>query len=74
MERRLESVEFRPSLCRKDVARRYNRDLATIDRWHQDGTLPDPIYMRGPMWSEAALRAAERRVKKLKRARGQSGH
>lgn len=66
-------MEFRPTLTRKDLARRYGRELDTIDRWHRDGTLPDPIYMKGPMWSEAALCAAEKRIKKLSRAKGQHG-
>ena len=49
----------RPVLTRKDLARRYGRDLRTIDRWKADGTLPEPVWFHGPLWIPAQIFTAE---------------
>jgi hypothetical protein len=57
----------RPVLTRKDLARRYNRDLRTIDRWKADGTLPKAIFFHGPLWVPMDIAEAEN-AGKLSRA------
>lgn len=49
----------RPCLTRKDLARRYNKTVRTIDRYKADGTLPRPRYFHGPLWTPAQVTAAE---------------
>lgn len=59
-------IANRPCLQRKDLARRYGRDVRTIDRWHADGTLPRAKHFHGPLWTPAEIEAAENSLK-LKR-------
>jgi hypothetical protein len=64
----VEVVCARPLLCRKDLARRYGRDLDTIDRWHAKGKLPKAIYLPGcrfPYWRPVDIHTYEKRNRKL---------
>ena len=49
-----------PVLTRKDLARRFGRDVRTIDRWKADGTLPNPVWFHGPLWTPSSIIDAER--------------
>jgi hypothetical protein len=67
----VEIIASKPLLFRKDLARRYSRSLRTIDRWHHEGVLPSPIYLRGcalPMWRPTDIDRAERHLPKLRRS------
>jgi len=55
----VEILASRPVLTRKDLARRYGRDLRTIDRWKLDGTLPAPVWFHGPLWGPRDIAQAE---------------
>jgi hypothetical protein len=49
----VEMLAGRPLLNRKDLARRYGKDLDTIDRWHRARILPQGVYLPGcryPFW------------------------
>lgn len=61
----------RPLLTRKDLARRFNRCLRTIDQWHADGILPKPVYLRGcafPFWRPNEVLAMEKKLPSVRRA------
>ena len=55
----VELIAARPLLTRKDIAARYGVSLRTVDRWHREGKLPAPTWMRGPMWKPADLEQLE---------------
>ena len=66
-----EIISAKPILTRKDLAQRYNRSLWTIDRWHRDGVLPEPRYLRGcpfPFWRPMDIERAEKKQADLKRS------
>lgn len=66
----LEVIAAKPLLQRKDLARRYGKDVRTIDRYHQTGILPAPVYLRGssiPLWRPCDILAAEKTRKELQR-------
>lgn len=66
----VEIIAAKPTLSRKDLARRYGKDDGTIDRWHADGTLPAARYLRGcpfPFWTPAEIEANEHHNPKLVR-------
>jgi transposase len=56
----LEIIATRPILDRKDLARRYQRSLRTIDRWQAQGKLPGAFRLPGKMWRPADIEAAEK--------------
>lgn len=60
----VEIIMSRPLLRRKDLARRYGVDDATIDRWHSNRTLPPGFYLPGtrfPQWRPCDIYEYERR-------------
>ena len=62
----LEIVTSRPILTRKDLARRYGRNLITIDRWHTSGKLPKAVYLPGcrfPLWRPCDIHQWEKKKK-----------
>ena len=64
----VELIICKPFLTRKDLARRYGRELRTIDYWHRSGKLPAAVYLPGcrfPFWRPCDLHKFER-VGKLK--------
>lgn len=70
----VEILACRPMLTRKDVARRYGVHLNTVDRWHDDGTLPPARFINrgkagkwGPLWRACDLDAIEASEKLLRR-------
>jgi predicted DNA-binding transcriptional regulator AlpA len=71
VEHLFEIIACKPLLHRKELAVRYGVDDATIDRWHREGTLPRPIYLRGsiiPQWKPMDILKAETTDPKLVRA------
>ena len=63
----LEICISRPILTRKDLARRYGRNLITIDRWHSTGKLPPAVYLPGcrfPLWRPGDIQRWENKKKK----------
>lgn len=57
LEARIEVMESKPMLTRKDLARHYARGLRTIDRFHAEGILPTPVYIHGPLWRPVEIYA-----------------
>ena len=59
-------------LRKRQVAARYNVCWRTVDRWSEDGRLPNPIY-RGkvPLWDLDLLEADDRRDATAARTAGQ---
>ena len=60
----LDLVSSKPVLSRKDLQRVFGKCLATIDRWHRNGTLPPGRYLpgcRAPFWSASIILAHTRR-------------
>ena len=50
-------------LRRAQVAARYGINPRTVDRWKQDGRIPQPIHKgKFPLWDEALLEEFERRA------------
>lgn len=57
-------------LSRQDLARRYEVEIHTIDRWRRAGKLPRPKYINGPRWTPNEILQFEKRH--AKRAVSQS--
>jgi hypothetical protein len=63
----LEVILCRPLLSRKDLARRYDRTVLTIDNWRRGGKLPDPVFLPGcrfPYWRPCDIDRFEQRLRK----------
>jgi predicted DNA-binding transcriptional regulator AlpA len=50
-----DAVTSGPSLCRKDIMRRYNIAEATLHRWMRAEKLPQPVRISGPRWRLADI-------------------
>lgn len=44
-------METRPQFRKKDLARKFSVTVRTIENGIEDGRLPKPIYVFGPMWT-----------------------
>ena len=66
LEALVEIIQSRPVLTRKDLARRYGKDVSTICRWASANKLPPAIYLHGsriPQWRPCDIYDFERRGK-----------
>lgn len=49
------TMECRPQLRKKDLARHFTCSLDTIENATKDGRLPKPVYVFGPLWTPAQI-------------------
>lgn len=52
-------VAGKPCLGKKEIAQRYNVTVRTVERWRQQGRLPKPRTIRGPLWTPEQIQTHE---------------